>query len=71
MFLIPQKKNEHYMYCDNNQICFGCSDDYFSLALTNDLLDGYSKNTKTYNNDCLNKNDKFTILKLELWGFEG
>ena len=63
--------NDHYMYCDNNQLCFGCSDDYFSLALTNDLLDGYSKNTKTYNNDCLNKNDKFTILKLDLWGFEG
>ena len=63
--------NDHYIYCDYDQICFGCSDDYFSLSLTHDFLEGYSKNTKTYNNECLNKNDKFTIVKLELWGFEG
>ena len=64
-------KNDHYMYCDHEQICFGCSDDYFSLALTNDFLDGYSKETQTYDNECLTKSDKFTIVKLELWGFEG
>ena len=23
------EKNDHYMYGDNDQICFGCSDDYF------------------------------------------
>ena len=64
-------KNEYYMYCDNDQICFGCSDDYFSLALTNDFLKGYSKSTKTYDNECLTKTDNFTIIKLELWSFEG
>ena len=64
-------QNDHYMYGDNDQICFGCSDDYFSLALTNDFLSGYSKNTKTYDNESLNKRDKFTIVKLELWTFEG
>ena len=64
-------QNDHYMYGDNDQICFGCSDDYFSLALTNDFLSGYSKATKTYDNESLNKRDKFTIVKLELWGFEG
>ena len=42
--------NDHYMYCDDEQICFGCSDDYFSLALRNNLLDGYSKSTQTYKN---------------------
>ena len=61
--------NDHYMYCDSDQVCFGCSDDYFSLALTNDFLKGYSKNTKTYDNEPLNKNDKFVIVKLELWTF--
>ena len=66
-------QNDHYMYGDNDQICMGCSDDYFSLSLRNNFLDGYSKSTKTYNNECLNdKNkDKFTIVKLELWTFEG
>ena len=64
-------QNDHYMYGDNDQICFGCSDDYFSLALTNDFLSGYSKATKTYDNESLNKRDKFTIVKLELWAFEG
>ena len=63
--------NEHYMYGDNEQICMGCSDDYFSLSLRNNLLDGYSKQTKTYNNACLNNKDKFTIVKLELWTFQG
>ena len=66
-------ENDHYMYGDYDQICMGCSDDYFSLSLRNNFLDGYSKSTKTYNNECLNdKNkDKFTIVKLELWTFEG
>ena len=63
--------NEHYMYGDNDQICFGCSDDYFSLALTNNFLSGYSRKTKTYDNEPLNNEDKFTIVNLELWGFEG
>ena len=62
--------NDHYMYCDNEQICFGCSDDYFSLALRNNLLDGYSKCTQTYKNEPLNNNDKFLIFKLEIWGFK-
>ena len=64
-------QNEHYMYGDNDQICMGCSDDYFSLSLRNNFLDGYSKTTTTYNNECLNDKDKFTIVKLELWTFEG
>ena len=62
--------NDHYMYGDDEQICFGCSDDYFSLALKNDFLDGYSKTTQTYNNEPLTNSDKFTIVKLELWTFK-
>ena len=64
------RKNEHYMYCDENQICFGCSDDYFSLCLRNNFLDGYSAKTQTYDNENLTNSDKFIITKLELWGFE-
>ena len=59
------------MYCDNEQIGFGNSDNNFSLCLKNDLLDGYSKTTTTYNNKPLNnKDDKFIIVKLEVWGFK-
>ena len=57
------------MYCDNQRICFGNTDDYFSLVLTNDLLDGYSKTTTTYDNKVLSK-EKFVIVKLEVWGFK-
>ena len=64
-------ENDHYMYGDNDQICMGCSDDYFSLSLRNNLLDGYSKTTKTYDNKPLNDKDKFTVVKLEIWTFEG
>ena len=64
-------ENDHYMYGDDDQICMGCSDDYFSLSLRNNFLNGYSKPTKTYNNESLNNKDKFTIVKLELWTFEG
>ena len=62
--------NDSYMYCDNEQISFGCSDDYFSLCLRNNLLDGYSRHTKTYNNEPLNNKDKFVIYKLEIFGFK-
>jgi hypothetical protein len=65
------RKNEHYIYCDSNQICFGCSDDYFSLCLSNNFLEGYSQKTQTYDNECLTNSDKFTIVKFELWGFGG
>ena len=62
--------NDHYMYCDNEQICFGNTDDYFSLCLKNNLLDGYSKTTTTYQNKPLNVKDKFVIVKMEIWGFK-
>ena len=62
--------NRFYMYCDDKQICFGCSDDYFSLSLTNDFLEGYTQTTQTYQNLPLSSKDKFTIVRLELWTFE-
>ena len=62
--------NEHYLYGDDNQIAFGCSDDYFSLTLENDFYSGYSKPTQTYKNPILNGKDKFIIIKLEVWGFQ-
>ena len=62
--------NRNFMYCDDEQICFGCSDDYFSLSLRNDFLEGYTQTTQTYQNLLLTSKDKFTIVKLELWGFE-
>ena len=61
--------NRFYMYCDDEQVCFGCSDDYFSLSLRNDFYEGYSQTTQTYQNLPLSTKDKFIIVKLELWGF--
>ena len=61
--------NRFFMYCDDEQICFGCSDDYFSLSLRNDFLEGYSHTTQTYQNQPLSSKDKFIIVKLELWAF--
>ena len=62
--------NDNYMYCDNEQVCFGNTDDYFSLSLKNNLLDGYSNTTTTYQNKSLNNKGKFVIVKLEVWGFK-
>mgnify|MGYP002626501162 CR=1 FL=1 len=62
--------NRNFMYCDDEQICFGCSDDYFSLSLRNDFLEGFTQTTQTYQNLLLSSKDKFIIVKLELWGFE-
>ena len=62
--------NDNYMYCDNEQVCFGNTDDYFSLSLKNNLLDGYSNTTTTYQNKPLNNKGKFVIVKLEVWGFK-
>ena len=62
--------NRFYMYCDEDQVCFGCSNDYFSLALTKDFLEGYTNTTQTYQNLPLSSKDKFMIVKLELWTFE-
>jgi len=61
--------NRFYMYCDDEQICFGCSDDYFSLCLSNDFSEGYSHQTQTYQNLNLSTKDKFTPVKVELWAF--
>ena len=62
--------NDNYMYCDNEQICFGSDGEQFSLSLKNNLLDGFTKTTDTYKNKPLNGSDKFTIAKLEIWGFK-
>lgn len=62
--------NDHYIYSDDSQVAFGCSDDYFSLVLENDFYSGYSKTTQTYKNPVLNGKEKFIIIKLELWAFQ-
>ena len=61
--------NRFYIYCDDEQISFGCSDDYFSLALTKDFYEGYTNTTQTYQNMPLSSKDKFIIVRLELWTF--
>ena len=62
--------NDNFIFCDFEQICFGNSDEKFSLALKNNLLDGYTAITDTYKNKPLNGGDKFTIVNLEIYGFK-
>ena len=62
--------NDNFIFCDFEQICFGNSGEKFSLALKNNLLDGYTATTDTYKNRPLNGGDKFTIVNLEIFGFK-
>jgi hypothetical protein len=66
----PTEQNDNYMFCDNEKVCFGNTDDYFSLELKNNLLDGITKTTTTFNNEPLTSKEKFVIFKLEVWGFK-
>lgn len=59
--------NDHFMYSDEKILAFGCSDNYFSLNIQDDFLNGYSKTTQTFNNAMLSDKEKFFISKLELW----
>ena len=51
------------MYCDSEQVCFENTDDYFSLSLKNNLLDGDSNTSITYQNKFLNNKKRFVIVK--------
>jgi hypothetical protein len=62
--------NDYYIYSDEKTVCFGCSDNNFSLCVENDLLSGYSKTTQTFKNPVLGTKEKFFITVLELWTFQ-
>lgn len=62
--------NENFIYSDENMMAFGCSDNYFSLCIKDNMLSGYSKTTQTFKNPCLARNDNFFIVKLELWSLD-
>jgi hypothetical protein len=61
--------NDYYVYSDDKVLCYGCSDNYFSLSLEKDFLCGYSRTTQTFKNPPLSTKDNFFIVKLELWTF--
>jgi hypothetical protein len=61
--------NDYYVYSDDKILCFGCSDNYFSLSVEKDFLSGYSRSTQTFKNPNLSTKDNFFITKLELWSF--
>jgi hypothetical protein len=63
--------NDYYIYSDDKIMCFGCSDNYFSISLENDFLSGYTKSTQTFKNPPLSTKENFYVKKLELWTFEG
>ena len=46
---LPTGSDENYIYSDSNILCFGCSNESFSLYLKDNFLKGYSKKTETFN----------------------
>ncbi len=61
--------NDYFIYSDDKILCFGCSDNYFSLSLEKDFLCGYSRTTSTFKNPNLSSKDNFFVTHLELWAF--
>lgn len=60
--------NDNYVYCDNDNIAFGCSGDSFGLCLKKDFEKGYSKEVDTFENSILNgSTEGFYIIDVELW----
>jgi len=67
----PTRKNENYIFFNNEILAFGCSDNFFSLTIEKDFLEGYSKHTKTFNNESLcGPKEKFTIFQFEVFSLD-
>lgn len=73
---LPTGHDENYIYSDSNILCFGCSNESFSLYLKDNFLNGYSKKTETFNNPPLNINinndieNDFIITDIEMYTFQ-
>ena len=65
----PTRENDYYIYSDDKRLCFGCSDNKFSLCVENDFYNGYTGKTNTFDNELLSKKEKFQPIEIELYTF--
>lgn len=55
-----------FVLSDDKQIIMG-GDGGFAFCLDDELLQGYSQASGTYNNKCLSKQEFFSVLNVEVW----
>ncbi|OUM60286.1 hypothetical protein PIROE2DRAFT_46410, partial [Piromyces sp. E2] len=63
-------ENNYHIITEKSYIAFGGGNGDFGLYISNDLLNGYTSHSPTYNNPPLTPNGKFECLNIEIWGFD-
>jgi hypothetical protein len=64
----PTGANNYFTFCAPEYLAMG-GGGHFALYLDEDLLNGSSSTSETFNNPCLSQTDQFEIKDIELWGF--
>jgi hypothetical protein len=64
----PTGANNYFTFCALEYLAMG-GGGHFALYLDEDLLNGSSSTSETFNNPCLSQTDQFKIKDVELWGF--
>ncbi|KAI8807867.1 TLD-domain-containing protein [Cladochytrium replicatum] len=62
--------NEYLMLCEPHCIAFGGGYGRFGLWIDDQLLNGHSERCATFDNERLSASADFTVLGMEIWGFE-
>uniref|UniRef100_A0ACD5VDD4 Uncharacterized protein n=2 Tax=Avena sativa TaxID=4498 RepID=A0ACD5VDD4_AVESA len=60
--------NNYFTFCSPEYLAMG-GGGHFALYLGEDLLNGSSSTSETFNNPCLSLSEEFEVKHVELWGF--
>ncbi|XP_051202455.1 uncharacterized protein [Lolium perenne] len=60
--------NNYFTFCSPEYLAIG-GGGHFALYLDEDLLNGSSSTSETFNNPCLSVSQEFEVKHVELWGF--
>ncbi|KAK3131991.1 hypothetical protein QOZ80_6AG0514290 [Eleusine coracana subsp. coracana] len=64
----PTGANNYFTFCAPEYLAMG-GGGHFALYLDEDLLNGSSSTSETFNNPCLSHTEDFKVKDVELWGF--
>ncbi|TVU12010.1 hypothetical protein EJB05_45628 [Eragrostis curvula] len=64
----PTGANNYFTFCSPEYLAMG-GGGHFALYLDEDLLNGSSSTSETFNNPCLSHTEEFKVKDVELWGF--
>ncbi|CAM0913698.1 unnamed protein product [Alopecurus aequalis] len=64
----PTGANKYFTFCSPEYLAMG-GGGHFALYLGEDLLNGSSSTSETFNNPCLSRSQEFEVKHVELWGF--